>query len=248
MQAWWTLTRRELGGYLLSMTGYIIIAAAMFMMGFSFVALLWKIQTEPTTLAVTELLTPFFWAIFVLATPIITMRLFAQEKFSGTFETLMTTPVSDFEVVLAKFTAAGIFYALMWLPLLGCILVVRLYTNEPSAFDPGLLGSTFFGILLLGGVFLSLGCCASALTRSQVTAAMISLVLSASIFLLSVLADQLPAPHAWQSQVLACFALFQQMHDCARGVVDTRLVVFCVTATLFFLFLTLRIVESRRWK
>ena len=125
---------------------------------------------------------------------------------------------------------------------------MRLYTNEPSGFDPGLLGSTFFGILLLGGVFLSLGCCASALTRSQVTAAMISLVLSASLFLLSVLADQLPGAHGWQLQVLACFALFQQMHDCARGVVDTRLIVFCVSATLFFLFLTLRIVESRRWK
>ena len=77
---------------------------------------------------------------------------------------------------------------------------------------------------------------------------MISLVLSASLFLLSMLADQLPAAPGWQSQVLACFALFQQMHDCARGIVDTRLVVFCLSATLFFLFLTLRIVESRRWK
>jgi len=64
----------------------------------------------------------------------------------------------------------------------------------------------------------------------------------------SVLADQLPAVRGWQSQVLASFALFQQMHDCARGIVDTRLVVFCVSGTVFFLFLTLRIVESRRWK
>ena len=104
------------------------------------------------------------------------------------------------------------------------------------------------GILLLGGLFISLGCCASALTRSQVTAAMISLLLSASLFLLALLADQLPAQATWQSQALACFALFDLMHDYARGVVDTRLAVFCVTATLFFLFLTLRIVESRRWK
>src|SRR5438876_2399830 len=141
-----------------------------------------------------------------------------------------------------------VFYALMWLPLLGCILVVRLYTNEPSAFDPGLLGSTFFGILLLGGLFLSLGCCASALTRSQVTAAMVSLVLSLGIFFLSIFADQMPAQSEWPSQVLASVSLFEQMHDCARGVLDSRMVVFCATATLFFLFLTLRIVESRRWK
>src|SRR4051812_24885705 len=225
MQAYLTLTRRELGGDFLSVTGYIVLAAALFLMGQSFVVLLLKLRLESTPMTVTEVffVTPFFWLIFLLAVPVITMRLFALEKFSGTFETLMTTPVSDVQVVLAKFTAAMVFYALMWLPLLGCIMVVRLYTNEPAAFDAGLLGSTFFGILLLGGVFLSLGCCASSLTRSQVTAAMISLVLSASLFLLSVLADQMPAARGWQSKVLSSFALFQQMHDCARGIVDTRL-------------------------
>jgi len=250
MHAWWTLVRRELSGYFLSMSGYIIIAAALFLLGFSFVDLLKQLQHESTPMPVTELfyVTWFFWLILLLTTPVITMRLFALEKFSGTFETLMTTPVSDRQVVFAKFTAALVFYALMWLPLLGCMLLVRMYTNEPSAVDAGVIGSTFFGILLLGGVFLSLGCCASALTRSQVTAAMISLVLSAALFLVSVMADQLPVTPAWQSQVLGSFALFRQMHDCARGVVDTRMVVFCVTATLFFLFLTLRIVESRRWR
>jgi len=140
-----------------------------------------------------------------------------------------------------------VFYTLIWLPLLGCLLVVRWFTNSLSAFDAGLLGSTFLGILLLGGLFISLGCFASALTRSQVTAAMISLVLSPTLFLLGILADQLPASNTWQSQVLATFALFTQMHDCARGVLDTRLIVFCLTATLFSLFLTLRVVESRRW-
>ena len=111
-----------------------------------------------------------------------------------------------------------------------------------------MVGSTFLGILLLGGVFLSLGCCASALTRSQAIAAMISLVFGASVFLLGYLAGQLPAPETWQTQVLSCFALFEQMHDFARGVVDTRPVVLLVSLTLFFLFLTLRVVESRRWK
>jgi len=250
MQAYWTLVRRELSGYFFSMTGYIIIAATMFLLGFSFVNLLKQLQQEPTPMPVTELFygTWYFWLILLLTTPVITMRLFALEKFSGTFETLMTSPVSDFQVVLAKFTAALLFYALMWAPLLGCIFVVRFYTNEPAVFDAGVAGSTFAGIILLGSLFLSLGCCASSLTRSQVTAAMISLVLSASLFLLAVLADQWPIQANWQSQVLRSFALFDQMHSCARGVMDSRLVVFCVTSTLFFLFLTLRIVESRRWK
>ena len=176
MQAYWTLIRRELSGYFFSMSGYIIIAASMFLLGLSFVDLLKQLQHQPTPMPVTELFyaTWFFWLILLLTTPVITMRLFALEKFSGTFETLMTTPVSDMQVVLAKFTAALVFYTLMWLPLLGCVLVVRWFTNDSSAFDAGLLGSTFLGILLIGSLFISLGCCASAMTRSQVTAAMIA--------------------------------------------------------------------------
>ena len=77
---------------------------------------------------------------------------------------------------------------------------------------------------------------------------MISLGFGASVFLLGYLASQLPAQETWQAQVLGCFDLFEQMHDFARGVVDTRPVVLLVSLTFFFLFLTLRVVESRRWK
>jgi ABC-2 type transport system permease protein len=102
--------------------------------------------------------------------------------------------------------------------------------------------------LLLGGLFVSAGCCASALTRSQVIAAVISLVFGASLFLLGYLASQLPAQDNWQTQVLSWFDFFGRMRDFARGIVDTRPVVLLVSLTLFFLFLTLRVVESRRWK
>ena len=139
-------------------------------------------------------------------------------------------------------------YELMWLPLVGCLLVVHHYTNDTAALDGGVVVGTFLGILLLGGVFISLGCCASAMTRSQVIAAMLSLVFGASVFLLGYLASQLPAQDDWQTRVLSCFDLFEQMHNFARGVVDTRPVVLLVSLTLFFLFLTLRVVESRRWK
>jgi len=250
MQAFWTLTRRELGAYFLSLTGYLIIAAATFLLGFSFVVLLVKLQQDPTTMPVTEVFynTAFFWLILLLATPVITMRLFALEKFTGTFETLMTAPVSDLQVVLAKFSAALLFYMIMWLPLLACLFVVRYYTNDPAVFDAGTVSSTFLGILLLGGLFISAGCCASSITRSQVTAAMISLLFGGSLFLLGVFAGQLSEQSSWQAQALAHVSLFEHMHDFARGVVDTRPIVLLVTLTLFFLFLTLRVVESRRWK
>jgi gliding motility-associated transport system permease protein len=250
MGTWCTLTRRELASYFLSLRGYIIIAAAVFLMGYSFVVLLVNLQKEPTPMPVTEVFynTQFFWLILLLTAPVITMRLFAHEKSSGTFETLMTTPVSDLQVVLAKYTAAMVFYLVMWLPLLPCLLIVRHYTYQAAGFDAGTIGSTYLGIVLLGGLFISLGCCASALTRSQGIAAMISLAFAASVFMLAWIADQLPARASWQGQVIACFTFFEQMHDFVRGVVDTRPIVLLASLSLFFLFLTLRVVESRRWK
>ena len=250
MRAWWTLTRRELAGFYLSLSGYVIMAAAVFLMGGSFVVLMKNLQREASPMPVTEVFynTQFFWLILLLTTPVITMRLFALEKFSGTFETLMTTPVTDLQVVLAKFTAAQVFYTVMWLPLLACLLIVRHFTHDAATFDPGVIGSTYLGILLLGSVFISLGCFASALTRSQVIAVIISLVFGATLFMIAWVVDGLPAQGGWAGRMLACLAFFEQMHYFARGVVDTRPVVLLASLTLFFLFLTLRVVESRRWK
>ncbi len=250
MQAYWTLTRRELAGFFVSLTGYVIIAAAVFLMGLSFVDLLLLLQGEATPAPVTQLFysTEYFWLILLLAGPVITMRLFALEKDSGTFETLMTAPVSDLQVVLAKFSAAMIFYMLMWLPSLLSILTLRHYLNTPEAFDGGLIGGTFLGIFLLGGLFMSLGCFASALTRSQIIAAMVSFTLGFTLFLLSFLPGHLPAGAGWEAAVFSHVALFDHMNDFARGVVDTRHVVFYLSLTFLFLFLTLRVVESRRWK
>jgi ABC-2 type transport system permease protein len=249
MQAYLTLTRRELAGFLFSITGYVIIAAAAFLVGLSFISMLTIQGDDPTPLAVTELFynTMYFWIILLLTLPVITMRLFALEKFSGTFETLMTTPVSDFQVTAAKFTAALMFYMIMWLPLLGCILVLHKFAPGAPPLDPGLIGTTFLGIFMLGCLFLSLGCFASALTRSQVIAAMITLFLGIGVFMLSFLSDRVVSGD-WKSRVLWFFGLPDQMHDFVSGIVDTRSVVFCLSVTFFFLFLTLRVLESRRWK
>lgn len=250
MQAFVTLTRRELASFFVSLTGYVIIAAAVFLMGLSFVDMLVLLQGKGMPVPVTQLFysTGYFWEILLLAAPVITMRLFALEKYSGTFETLMTTPVSDLQVVLAKFTAAMIFYMAMWLPSLACILVLRHYMSHSETFDAGLVGSTFLGIFLLGGLFMSLGCFASALTRSQIVAAMVSFTLGYTLFLLSYLSGNLPATVGWKAELVSHVALFDHMNDFARGLVDTRHVVFYVTVTFLFLFLTLRVVESRRWK
>src|SRR5271169_3011162 len=223
-----TLLRRELAAFFLSITGYVIIAAVTLLSGLGFVVLMTSLGNDHFTATVTEMFysTFFFWLILLLATPVITMRLFALEKASGTFETLMTTPVGDIQVVAAKFSAAIIFYMMTWLPTLVCLFIVRHFTSQSGALDAGTVGGMYLGIFLTGCLFLSLGCFASAITRSQMTEAMISFVFGVSLFSLGFLAEAIPVTAQWQSRVLSYFGLFEQMGDFARGVVDTRTVIF----------------------
>lgn len=250
MKIFLTLMRRELAAFFFSVTAYVIIAAVAFLIGLGFVEVIIGLGNDPSPVPVTELFyqTLFFWFILLLVAPVITMRLFALEKYSGTFETLMTTPVGDGQVVAAKFAAALVFYMVMWLPLLACLFVVRHFTHQ-SGLDAGTVGGMFAGIFLAGSLFLALGCFASALTRSQMAAAMIAFVIGVSLFSLTFLAKALSTrTHTWVSQTIASFDFFDQMDDFARGVVDTRTVILYAGLAFFFLFLTLRVVESRRWK
>lgn len=249
MQVFFTLLRRELATFLVSMTGYVILAVATFLMGLSFSLLLAKLQMG-TPDPITELFfqTPFFWFILLLLTPMITMRTFAQEKYSGTFETLMTTPVSDGVVVAAKFAAALIFHLLTWLPLLGFMLILRRFMEGANVVDWGTIGSTYLGIGLMGSLLVSAGCLASSLTRSQIVAAMLALVFGVALFLLSFVGERQPLEATMLNDALNYVAMVRHIEDFARGVVDTRQVLFYVSTSAFFLFLTWRSVESRRWK
>jgi ABC-2 type transport system permease protein len=250
MRIFLTLLRRELASFFFSITGYVIIASVTLLTSLGFVVLLITVGSDPFTAPVTEMFysTYCFWWVVLLVSPVITMRLFALEKSAGTFETLMTTPVSDLQVVAAKFTTAVIFYISTWLPMLACLFIVRHFTNQAGVLDAGTVAGMYLGIFLIGCLFLSLGCFASAISHSQMAAAMISFVLGMSFFSIGFLAKSIPVTAQWQTQALSYFSLFDQMNDFARGVLDTRSVVFYASLTFFFLFLTLRAVESRRWK
>ncbi len=249
MKIFWTLLRRELGTFFLSLTGYVIIAAVTLIVGSTFVMLIHNMGTKPFAMPVTQLFfnSFMFWLLVILVAPAITMRLFALEKASGTFETLMTTSVGDLQVVAAKFTAAVFFYMVTWLPTLVGLAIIQCFTNQPKL-DPGVVGGMYLGIFLSGCLFLAIGCLASALTKSQMVAAMLSLAVGVILFILAYMAQVLPDAAESATGALYYFNLFKHMEDFTRGVVDTRTVIFYATAAFLFLFLTLRVVESRRWK
>jgi ABC-2 type transport system permease protein len=250
MRIWWTLVRRELGGYFVSWTGYVVIAVVTLLLGLCFVSMLQALNAEKTEQPLMELFygTYYFWLILILTSPVITMRSFAMEKSTGTFETLMTTPVSDLQVVLAKFIGAMIFYLLMWSPLVACLFIVRHFSNDPTVVMPGTVASTALGIALLGGLYMSMGCFASSLTRNQIIAAMFSFALGISLFMLSFLSAAMAGRASWVQKIFTHLSLVEHMRDFAHGVVDIRPLVFYLSLTALFLFLTLKAVESRRWK
>lgn len=251
MRVFTTLIRRELNSYFTSLSGYLLMTVLLLLTGVSFLEMIEAVNNDAVHLPLTELFfgTPFFWLILlVMPAPVITMRLFALEKFSGTYETLMTTPVGDLQVVLAKFFAALAFYVLALLPLFGALEIVRHYTAPDSGFDGALTATTFGGLVLIGATYLAMGCLASALTRSQIIAATISFALGVCLFLVSFLRFSLGTQAGAVAEVVNYLSLFTHMEDFVRGVIDTRPLVFHLGLTGLLLFLNLKVVESRRWK
>jgi ABC-2 type transport system permease protein len=251
MQVFLTLVRRELGSHFLSLAGYIIISTILLLLGFSFMDILSKVNGVPLDNPFTEVfyVTLYFWIILLLTTPVITMRSFSLEKYSGTFETLMTTPVGDLQVVLSKFFGALIFYIIAWLPLFIYMIVLGRFVRNPAvALEPTTLLTTFLGIFLIGALYIAMGCFASALTRSQLIAAALSYGLGLTVFLLSMRSLVSVPVRNWEAEVFSHISMTEHMQDFSRGVLELSSLTYYVTATFFFVFLTWKVVESRRWK
>jgi ABC-2 type transport system permease protein len=156
--------------------------------------------------------------------------------------------VGDAQVVLAKFTAALLFHLVLWLPLLPSLLLVRHYSSDPTAFRAGTVAATYVGILLLGSAYMAMGVFASAITKSQISAAMVSLVGGFTLFMCSFLGAIFPTQSSGLASLVAYVGLMDHMRDFAQGIIDLRPVMFYLSLTTLFLLLTWKVVESRRWK
>jgi len=243
------LTIKELKGYLLTPFGWVVLAFVTIMQGISLSSAMKGFRDTPVkdSLIYVTFHTPLFWFYFLFIFPLITMRLFAEEERSGTLETLLTAPVRTWQVVLSKYTAAMVFYALLWLPGLIQFKLFEWSTDLPPAWTPGALGGTFCIVMLMGAAFTAVGCLASALTSSQIVAGILTigiLVIQYFLGFVTVIWGEsfagAPFFHYISSQ--------QHLHYFASGLFDTRPMVYYLSLAMLVLFITYQVVDYRRWR
>jgi ABC-2 type transport system permease protein len=179
--------------------------------------------------------------------PLITMRLFAEERKLGTLEALLTTPLTSASLVLSKFFGALLFYMLLWSPVAVYLFILqRLAPEGVSGFpDFGAMRAGFFGVVLVGGFYLSVGIFMSSLTSNQIVAAISGFSLL-SILFFSTLFMSYTAPSPAIQTLGYYFSPFAHLLDFSRGVVDSRMVVLYLSNMAWFLFATTLVIESKR--
>jgi len=244
-----TLLRRELRAYFLTPVGYVVITLFLILMGMSFTMLIRMLAQGPSVAGLTQAVygeSLFFWIAMLMTVPVTTMRLFAEEARQGTLETLLTAPVRYPMVVLSKFLAAWIFFLMVWLPSLMYPWLLHRMSPDSGVLDGGSLAAAGLGIAMLGSLFVAIGLLASALTRNQATAAMITLTVLAMLLFYGFTPYWMQ--HAGWQQVARASSVLLHMLDFSRGLVDSRALVFYVSGTALLLFATVQVLESRRWR
>lgn len=233
----WAIARREVRAYFTSPVGYVVLALFLFLAGVFFATIVRDTRTA-------AMIGPFSNIIVLLLflSPIITMRLFAEEKKLGTLELLMTKPVNDWAVVVGKFLAALFYVLLMLVPTAIYVGVLFRYGNP----DLGPILTGYLGVVLVAISFVSLGMFASVLTENQI----IAVVLSFVFLLVFWVIDSLIGATATFAGATAFGYLSLSTHfdDFLRGVIDVKDVVYFVSFVAFWLFATTKVLGSRKWK
>jgi ABC-2 type transport system permease protein len=247
-----TILRRELAAYFLSPMAFLIL------LGFQVIAWLnfWQLvdslsrpqivfsnRFEPLNLYISGS-TPF-WIALLVAIPALTMRLLAEERRAGTIETLLTVPVTELEVVLAKWLAGFLMYATLLLPFL--VYLPFLYYQGRFQFDMGPVVALLAGLATMGMMFVAIGLFFSALTRNQIIAAIWTFVTLFVIIVLSMLVHIYAEERQWAwAEGLRYLALMYQVQGFGSGKLDLRYLTLHLSVTVFMIYLTVRVLESRR--
>jgi len=243
-----SLIKREFTAYFLSPIAYVVLAVFLLVTGHLFYLTL-NLLTESGPRGIEYPMQALlgdekFWLVYLFIPPLLTMRLFAEERGSGTLEMLMTAPIHDWQVVISKFIACYLFYLVLWIPTIVYWPVLMGF----GAIDPWPVFTSYLGVFLAGAMFLALGLFVSSLVRSQMVAALVSLILSLFFIVAGFWRPELD-PSSLVYQII--YYVSVPMHfnrEFTRGILSTSHVLLYLSMTVFFLFLTVRSLESRRWK
>jgi ABC-2 type transport system permease protein len=248
MKSFFTLCRKELASYFLSPIAYVMMMFFLLVMGVSFSLLVSVMSSGPAgVMMMKELFSSiFFWIAMLIVVPVLTMRLFAEEKRAGTIETLMTAPVTDTAVVLAKYAGAMTFFLILWLPTASYAFILKAFSPPAAPVDLGPMLGGYVGAFLVGAMYIAIGLFCSSMTNNQIVAAIMCFAMICVAFFAGFI------PYITRSELLRNFGGYvssiSHMLDFSRGAVDTRPVVLYLTVSALMLFATIKVIESRKWK
>lgn len=237
---------RELRAYFYSPLAYVVLTFFVLVQGYYF-SLILAFLADPRAAAGRPLelffgQTIFTWLVLIFAGTFLSMRLLSEELRSGTVETLLTSPISEGAVVAGKYGASLAFYLFLWAPTLVYVGIVRYF----SPVDWGPIASSYLGIFGIGALFLAVGLFASATSKNQMVAAIVTFFCLLVLFSCGLLENLVNDETA--KKVFGQMNLWQHMDDFSKGIVDTRRLVYYATGAGFFLFLTTRALAAKKWR
>jgi ABC-2 type transport system permease protein len=246
MSAMLTIARREIFSFFVSPIAYVVMTVWLLFFGVVFYVLALVFAQQPT--GQTNLLTAFFggttlfYLPLLVFAPVMTMRLLAEERSSGTIEALLTAPVSEVSVVLGKYLAALSFWMVLWTPTLSYVWLVS--RSSENAVDWGAIGATYLGLFLVGMFYMGVGLFMSAAARNQIVAAMLTFLVLGGLFVIG-LFGYANVGDDWRV-VFEYLGLWKQMSTFAKGVVDTRFVAYDLSFALLSVVLSVRVLQADR--
>ncbi len=247
MRGFWPIFKRELFGFFVTPLAWVLIVVFLLVQGMHFFLLVDHFSSQTEIVSDQTPLSAFFgntvllYVVLFLLVPPLTMRLFAEERRSGTIETLLTVPVSPAAVVLAKYAAALTTYAAMWLPTTYYLVVL----DRTGKIDVPVAAASYLGVFLVGAAFLSIGLWMSALTKSQFLALVLTALIILVLFIIGV-AEFVTKDGTWMNAVASHVSIWAQMNEFSSGLIDSRRLCFDFALILVPLYLTVRTVDSWR--
>jgi ABC-2 type transport system permease protein len=240
------LINKEIGSFFSSLTGYVVITVFLVINGLFIWVFPGQLNIPESGYATLDTLFIIAPWVFLFLVPAVTMRMFSEEKRSGTLELLLVRPLTDLQVVMAKYTAAVALILISLLPTLVYYWSVYTLGNPPGNLDAGAIWGSYIGLFFLGSCYAAIGIFSSSVTENQIVAFITAVLLSFFFFTGFEMLGALPLSMRIE-QLLLYLGINEHYRSVSRGVVDTRDIVYFAALIAFFIFLTRTVLQSRKW-